>query len=130
MHLYLSTNSPWNATYSNTEGQIIYKAESPRLLFGIGPLPITVERALSSNVAKTEKIEKAEETDNVAALPGPNVDYTEKKDNHDAAALPGPFCPLAEIDFHSSSFTASRIRYNSIDMTTSEFFRKAGFFRK
>lgn len=115
MHLYLSTNSPWNATYSNIEGQVIYKAESPRLPFGIGPLPITIERAIPSNVAKTEMAKtaagKAEEADN-------------------AAVLRGPFCPLAEIDFRASSFIASRIRYNSIDMAANEFFRKTGIFRK
>ena len=117
MHLYLSSNSPWNATYSNTEGQIIYKAESPRLRLGIGPLPITIERAIPSNVVKTEKTAKTEKK--------------EKKDNADnaATALPDQFCPLAEIDFRSSSFVASRIRYNSIDMSVNEFFKKSGFFR-
>ena len=111
MHLYLSSNSPWNATYSNTEGQIIYKAESPRLRLGIGPLPITIERAIPSNVAKTKKTEKTDNADNATI------------------ALPDQFCPLAEIDFRSSSFVASRIRYNSIDMSVNEFFKKSGFFR-
>jgi len=72
MHLYLSTNSPWNATYSNAEGQIIYKAESPRLPFGIGPLPITIERAAPSDVVRTGttgKKGKKETKDDAAALP-------------------------------------------------------------
>lgn len=120
MRLYLSTNSPWNATYSNSKGEIIYKAESPRLFLGIGPLPITIERAIPSNAAKTEKMEKVEKTE--------KTDRPEKTGN--AAALPGSFCPLAEIDFRASSFVASRIRYNSIDMTANEFFRKTGIFRK
>ena len=29
MHLYLSSNEPWNATYANEEGQTIYKTASP-----------------------------------------------------------------------------------------------------
>jgi hypothetical protein len=44
MHLYLSSRSPWNATYSNAEGQIIYKAEHPRTFFSSSP--ITVQRVL------------------------------------------------------------------------------------
>ena len=114
MHFYLSSNSPWNATYSNAEGQIIYKTESPRLRLGIGPLPITIERAIPSNVVKTKKTEKTEKTENA---------------DNATNALPDQFCPLAEIDFRSSSFVASRIRYNSIDMSVNEFFKKSGFFR-
>ena len=108
MHLYLSPNTPWNATYSNAEGQIIYKAESPRprLPLGIVPLSVTIECAVPSIVAKTET---KETTDNAAALPG--------------------FYSLAEIDFPGNPFTASRIRYNSIDMSVNEFFKKSGFFR-
>ena len=89
MHLYLSTDSPWKATYSNTEGQIIYKAESPRLPIGIGALPITIERAVPSNVAKSET----------------------KDTTDDAAALPGPFDFLAEVDFPANPFTESHIRH-------------------
>ena len=97
MHLYLSPNSPWSATYSNTEGQIIYKAISPRY-FGIGPLSVTIERAVPSNVAKTETKQTTD------------------------------FCSLAEIDFPANPLTASRIRYNSIDMSTNDFFKKTGIF--
>ena len=109
MHLYLFPNTPWNATYSNAEGQIIYKAESPRprLPLGIVPLSVTIECAVPSIVAKTET---KETTDNAAALPG--------------------FYSLAEIDFPGNPFTASRIRYNSIDMSTNDFFRKTGIFWK
>ncbi|EDR10699.1 uncharacterized protein LACBIDRAFT_315364 [Laccaria bicolor S238N-H82] len=32
MHLYLSSNEPWNATYANEEGQPIYKTSSPRMV--------------------------------------------------------------------------------------------------
>ena len=45
MHLYLSSRSPWNATYSNAAGQIIYQAEHPRRLFS-SRSPITVRRVL------------------------------------------------------------------------------------
>ena len=108
MHLYLSTDSPWKATYSNTEGQTIYKAESPRLPIGIGALPITIERAVPSNVAKAET----------------------KDATDDAAALTGPFDFLAEVDFPANPFTESHIRYNNIDMSTNDFFRKTGIFRR
>ncbi|KIK02642.1 hypothetical protein K443DRAFT_511354 [Laccaria amethystina LaAM-08-1] len=29
IHLYLSSNEPWNATYANEEGRAIYKTSSP-----------------------------------------------------------------------------------------------------
>ena len=32
MHLYLSSNEPWSATYANEEGQAIYKTASPRTM--------------------------------------------------------------------------------------------------
>ncbi|KAF8802958.1 hypothetical protein BYT27DRAFT_7049005, partial [Phlegmacium glaucopus] len=92
MHLYLSTNDPWNATWCNNEGQVIYKSESP-MCFTLGPRLITIKRILP-----------------------PNVD-----NEH---AMRDSFSHLAEIDY--SYFFTSRIRYNGIDMATTEFFRKSG----
>ena len=101
MHLYLSTGSPWNATYSNAEGQVVYKAEFPEKPFSLRLPPITiVKRVLPSNVANTDNV----------------------------AALPDSFSPLAEIDYRVSTFLTPHIRYNGIDIDTGEFFRKAGLF--
>ena len=97
-----------NAPYRdcNTEGQVIYKVESPWLPFGIGLLPIT----LITCRAKTET--------------------TDNTDSDNAKALSVSSCPLAEIDLRSSSFILSRMRYkNGINMYTNDFFRKTGIFR-
>ncbi|KAF8801977.1 hypothetical protein BYT27DRAFT_7197424 [Phlegmacium glaucopus] len=93
MDLYLSTNSPWNTTWCNKEGQVIYKSESP-MCFTLGPRLITIKRILPSNVDKEH-------------------------------AMRDSFSHLAEIDY--SYFLTSRIRYNGIDMDTTEFFRKSGW---
>ena len=34
MHLILSSNEPWNARYSNEEGQALYKTSSPWKMLG------------------------------------------------------------------------------------------------
>lgn len=34
MHLYLSSNKPWNSAYANEEGQAIYKTSSPWIMLG------------------------------------------------------------------------------------------------
>lgn len=94
MHLYLSTGSPWNATYSNEEGQVIYEAEYPPMVFSLKPPVITIKRILS------------------------NTDS--------AAASLGSFSTLAEIDYRTSAFLSPHIRYNGIDIDTSEFFKKTG----
>ncbi|KAJ3513860.1 hypothetical protein NLJ89_g2722 [Agrocybe chaxingu] len=41
MHLYLTSNSPWNTTYRTESGQVIYKAESRGLL---GPRRIAISK--------------------------------------------------------------------------------------
>lgn len=100
MHLYLSTNRPWNATYSNTEGQAIYKAESPENVFNLGTVPITIKRILPSEF--------------------------DQKTGGEADR----FGHLAAIEYRGNSFLPSLIRYNGIEIVTNEFFRKTGLLWK
>jgi len=96
MHLYLSTNCPWNTNFCNAEGQVIYKTESP-MRFSLGARPIIIKRICPSIVDL-------------------------KADSEDS--LRDSFSHLAEIDY--TLLLTSRIRYNGIDMATAEFFRNAG----
>jgi len=96
MHLYLSANRPWNTNFCNAEGQVIYTAESP-MRFSLDARPIIIKRILPSNVDL-------------------------ETDNNDS--LRDSFSHLAEIDYNA--LLTSRIRYNGMDMATSEFFRNEG----
>jgi hypothetical protein len=86
MLLYQSTLSPWDTTFRNAEGQVIYKTE----MHSITARQITIKRILPSTASED--------------------------------ALRDSFSDLAEIHF---GLLSSRIRYNGIDMATSQFFRRS-----
>jgi len=92
-----SSHSPWNTTFPNTEGQIIYKTEY-LTRFGIVPRQITIKRIVPSN--------------------GFDLEIGSEDAFRDS------FTDLAEIHYEILS---SRIRYNGTEMATSDFFRKSGF---
>ena len=98
MLLYPSSSStPWDTTFRNVEGQIIYKTEF-LMRYGLIPRQITIKRIVPSNSFDLEI------------------------GNEDT--LRDSFTDLAEIRYEIFS---SRIRYNGTEMSTSDFFRKSGF---
>ena len=97
MLLYSSSLNPWDTTFRNKDGQIIYKTEySTR--FGL-PRQTTIKRIVPSNSADLE--------------------------TGNENALQDSFTDLAEINYEIISST--RIRYNGTEMATSDFFKKSGF---
>ena len=95
MLLYQSTLNPWDTTFCNVEGQVIYKTECPHST----ARQITIKRI----------------------LPSKSVDLATASED----ALRDSFSDLAEIHF---GLLSSRIRYNGIDMATTQFFRRSGIF--
>jgi len=97
MLLYQSTSNPWDTTFCNAEGQIIYKTENPIYPHSRTANQIAIKRILPSNS---------------------NDLATASED-----ALRDSFSDLAEL--HFGLLSAARIRYNGIEKNTSQFFRKA-----
>lgn len=98
MKLILSTNTPWNTNYCNEDGQVLYKADSPGL--GLTGRTVMISRVVPPVINKDAE----------------TVDEAELRDSYEH---------LAELDFHV--FKSSRIKYQLIDQSVSEFFRKGGF---
>jgi len=97
MQLILSTNKPWNTNYCNEDGQVLYKADS-RL--GLTGRTVKISRVL------------------------PPVIHEDAEAINDAE-LRDVYEHLAELDFRV--FKSSRIKYQLVDQSVSEFFRKGGF---
>jgi len=98
MQLILSTNTPWHTNYCNEDGQVLYKADSPGL--GLTGRTVKISRVLPPVIHEdTEAVNDAE--------------------------LRDVYEHLAELDFRV--FKSSRIKYQLIDQSVSEFFRKGGF---
>ena len=98
MLLYPSSSfSPWNTTFRNLGGQIIYKTAF-LMRYGLLPRQISIKRIVPSN----------------------SIDLETGSEN----SLRDAFTDLAEIHYEILS---SRIRYNGSEMATSHFFRKSGF---
>ena len=92
MFLYQSTLSPWNTTFRNAEGQVIYKTET------------------QSSTARQIAIKRI--------LPSNNIDLATASED----AMRDAFSDSAEIHF---GLLSSRIRYNGLDLATSQFFRRS-----
>jgi hypothetical protein len=97
MLLYPSSNTPWDTTFRNKDGQIIYKTEY-LTRYGLVPRQITIKHIVPSN----------------------SIDLESDSEN----VLRDSFTDLAEINYEILS---SRIRYNGTEMATSDFFKKSGF---
>jgi len=97
MLLYQSTSTTWDTTFCNSEGQVIYKTENPTHPHSRSASQITIKRILPSN----------------------SIDLATSSED----ALRDAFSDVAEI--HFSLLSSSRIKYNGIDMDTSQFFRKS-----
>jgi hypothetical protein len=97
MLLYPASITPWNTTFRNIDGQIIYKTEF-LTRYGLVPRQITIKRIIPSN----------------------SIDLESGSEN----ALRDSFTDLAEIHYEILS---SRIRYNGTEMATSDFFKKSHF---
>ena len=98
MLLYPSSITPWDTTFRNIDGQIIYKTEySTR--YGLLPRQITIKRIVPSN----------------------SIDLESGSEN----ASRDSFTDLAEI--HYEVVKSRSIRYNGTEMATADFFRKSGF---
>ena len=95
--LLYPASTPWNTTFRNIDGQIIYKTEY-LTRYGLLPRQITIKRIVPSN----------------------SIDLESGSEN----ALRDSFSDLAEIHYEALS---SRIRYNGTEMDTTHFFRKSGF---
>ena len=91
MLLYQSTLSPWDTTFRNAEGQVVYKTETNSIM----ARQITIKHILPSN----------------------SIDLATASED----ALRDSYSDLAEIHF---GLLSSRIRYNGVDMATSQFFRR------
>ncbi|TFK34267.1 hypothetical protein BDQ12DRAFT_763694 [Crucibulum laeve] len=101
MHLYLSHQEPWNATYTTAEGQVIYKVKTPLRL---GTWTATIQRVI------------------------PNTELLDSPVGTPSAVEPNfqdRFGQLGQIEFHN--IQSSRIRYQGQDVEASVFFRKSGF---
>ncbi|KAF8162632.1 hypothetical protein B0H34DRAFT_692217 [Crassisporium funariophilum] len=99
MHLYLSSDKPWNTTYTNPSGQVIYKAHSPPRP-ALGPKRISIKRVLPSIPTLTSG-------------------------QDDREAMTDAYGHLAEIDFWRVG--RSSIRMGGREMGIEEMFRKEGW---
>ena len=97
MLLYQYTSTIWDTTFRNAEGQVIYKTENPTHPHSRSARQIIIKRILPSN----------------------SIDLATASED----ALRDAFSDVAEI--HFGLLSSSRIRYNGIDMDTSQFFRKS-----
>jgi len=115
MQLYLSSESPWNATYTDEDGNILYKAASPAkfntrhiVIKTIRPASITTDPLYTSHPA--EPVEQYDDVDD---------------DDEEETNLGDSLMYLADIEYHP--LRTSRIRYDDWDVSTSEFFNKSGY---
>jgi len=100
IHLTFSSSKAWDATYRTPEGQVVYKVESAMPLLG----------------ARTIKISKIMPTflDNRITTKGREAEY-----------LRDSFAHLATVEYHT--FRSSRIRMGSLNVATSDYFRREGW---
>ncbi|TFK34281.1 hypothetical protein BDQ12DRAFT_727059 [Crucibulum laeve] len=141
MHLYLSHNSPWNATYTTSEGQVIYKVETPLRL---GTRTATIKRVIPStellDVGMRDRIAGADHRGEELILEDESAAGLNKRASHDhefvfespvgTPSAEGPnfqdrFGLIGQIDFRT--IQSSRIHYQGQEVETSAFFRKSGF---
>jgi hypothetical protein len=113
MQLILSSCSPWNTSYSNEAGQVLYKAEAPGwCLLGKN---ITVSRVIPPS----------------RAVDGFNKEYFDDSKtlvSHgrlEEAVLRDVFERVGEVEYHA--FKNSHIKYRGGDQAVNKFFSKTGF---
>src|SRR6266545_6528592 len=101
MHLILSTGTPWNTTYCNEAGQVLYKAESPCFGFKLAGRTIQIYRIIPPVINSWRLKEFDADAKTV-------VGDAELRDHYEH---------VAEVDYHF--FKNSRIKYRGVDRSVS-----------
>ncbi|CAA7261039.1 unnamed protein product [Cyclocybe aegerita] len=100
MHLYLTSNSPWDTTYCTESGQVIYKAESRGLL---GPRHITISKVQPARTIELDADGKVPEE-----------------------ALKDAFVEIGKVEWHA--IWSAKIRVgDGEEVSVKDFFRKKGW---
>ncbi|KAJ3503327.1 hypothetical protein NLJ89_g8486 [Agrocybe chaxingu] len=100
MHLYLTSNSPWDTTYCTESGQVIYKAESRGLL---GPRHITISKI----------------------QPARTIDFDADGKVPDEA-LRDAFTEIGMVEWHAVTYSKIRVG-DGEEVSVKDFFRKEGW---
>ncbi|XP_006458728.1 hypothetical protein AGABI2DRAFT_176960 [Agaricus bisporus var. bisporus H97] len=156
MHLILSSRHPRNSRYHTEAGQVLYKVDKPRNVrssiatirkaintsngvckgnFTIRDRPPLPDRH-HLNHTEREKDEVPEDIRrrSVDSHDAPFADSDSEDEveprqsmsgSHVMHMMEGHFAFYAQVEFHS--FSSTRFRYNSLDVSVSEYFRKEGW---
>ena len=116
MHLILSSSSPWNASYCNESGQVLFKAEAPGwCLLGRN---IKLSRVVPPSIASRDIDLNKEVFDDSKTLVSNHTSL-------DQDPLRDIFEPVGEVEYHV--FKASHIKFRGGDYSVNDFFTRTGF---
>lgn len=149
MRLLLDSAHPRNATYTNEAGQVLYKVDKPVTLDGMGTATIrktvgTIEgiwqgdMSLPSNPRAREQSPFPDSTHEWSEdgadgdrrsidkpFSGSDDEDEQERSPNELPKFEGHFAIYAQVEFHS--WHSSRFRYNDLDVSVAEFFRKEGW---
>ncbi|KAF7777887.1 hypothetical protein Agabi119p4_3959 [Agaricus bisporus var. burnettii] len=149
MRLILSSPHPRNSAYSTEDGQVLYKVDKPRKLRneiatvrkavntvnGVWEGDFSFKKGATSPLLDVEPQEKNElDKDGERRSMNSQDGLFNNSDTEDDAsgqstskepASEGHFAFYAQVEYHT--FASSRFRYNSLDVSVSDYFRKEGW---
>ncbi|EKM83246.1 hypothetical protein AGABI1DRAFT_82873 [Agaricus bisporus var. burnettii JB137-S8] len=149
MRLILSSPHPRNSAYSTEDGQVLYKVDKPRKLRneiatvrkavntvnGVWEGDFSFKKGATSPLLDVEPQEKNElDKDGERRSMNSQDGLFNNSDTEDDAsgqstskepAAEGHFAFYAQVEYHT--FASSRFRYNSLDVSVSDYFRKEGW---